>query len=73
LPKAPDARPLVAPEIRSDRGSGSIFNEFRMELKGTEENDLVEQSNQMLCEGHEGEELTNHLELERVLTRLRWR
>jgi putative transposase len=85
LPTGPDGKPLTTPEIRSDNGSGYISKEFRVVLKENglthrriqphcpEENGLMERANRTLREGLEGEELSNHLELERVLARLRRR
>jgi putative transposase len=85
LPKGPDGRPLVAPGIRSDNGSGYISKEFRMVLTENglthrrihphclEVNGMIERANRTLREGLQGEELSNYLELERVFARLRRR
>ena len=85
LPKGPDGRPLITPEIRSDNGSGYISQEFRVVLRENglthrriqphcpEENGLMERAHRTLRESLEGEELSNYLELERVLARLRRR
>jgi transposase InsO family protein len=83
LRKAPDGRPLVTPEIRSDNGSGYISTGFRAVLTENglshrriqphcpEENGLMERSNRTFREGLEDEEPANYLELERILARLR--
>ena len=85
LPKGPDGKLLVTPEIRSDNGSGYISKEFRVVLKENglehrriqphcpEENGLIERANRTLREGLEGEDPSNYLELQRVLARLRRR
>jgi transposase InsO family protein len=82
LPKGPDGKPAVTPEIRSDNGSCSLSKEFRVVLQEnglghhriqphcTEENGLIERANRTLREALDGEELTDLLVAERVLHRL---
>jgi transposase InsO family protein len=82
LPKGPDGKPVVTPEIRSDNGSGYISKEFRVVLTENglahhriqphcpEENGLMERANRTMREGLEGEELTDHLTAIRVMARL---
>ena len=85
LPRGADGKPLASPEIRSDNGSGYVSKEFRLVLTEhglthrriqphcPEENGLMERANRTLRESLEGEEVSNCLELERVLVRLRRR
>jgi putative transposase len=85
LPKGLQGGPLISPEIRSDNGSGYISKEFRVVLKENglthrriqphcpEENGLIERANRTLREALEGEELSNYLELEQILIKLRRR
>jgi transposase InsO family protein len=85
LPKGPDGKPLVTPEIRSDNGSGYISKGFRLVLKENglkhrriqpqcpEENGLMKRATRTLREGLEGEDSSNYLELQHVLARLRRR
>jgi hypothetical protein len=82
-PKGPDGRPLVTPEVRSDNGQrlhlqgvpGGAHGEQRdspahtATLPGREQSDPA--GNWTLREGLEGQWLSNYLELERVLGRLR--
>jgi transposase InsO family protein len=82
LPKGPDGKPVITPEIRSDNGSGYVSKEFRVVLTENglahhriqphcpEENGLIERANRTLREGLEGEELTDHLTAIRVMARL---
>ena len=85
LPRGAAGRPLAAPEIRSDNGSGFISQEFRGVLAEhglshqrikphcPEENGLIERAYRTLREALEGEELTNLLEAQEVLARIvRW-
>jgi len=84
-PRGPDGRPLAAPEIRSDNGSGYVSAEFRGVLAEhglshhrikphcPEENGLMERAYRTFREALEGEELTNLLQAQEVLGRLvRW-
>jgi hypothetical protein len=58
--------------VPASSGTGELTPEpFLHGLGWTEETDLVEQSNQMHCERHEGEEFTDYLELERLHFRLK--
>jgi len=82
LPRGADNRPLAAPEIRSDNGSGYVSAEFRGVLSEhglshqrikphcPEENGLVERVNRTIREALEGEELTDLLQARDVLARL---
>jgi len=82
LPRGEDGLPREKPEIQSDNGSSFIAREFLIVLKEhglghhrikphcPEENGVIERSFRTLREALEGEELTNLLEAERVLTRL---
>jgi putative transposase len=82
LPKDPEGRPVITPEIRSDNGSGYISKEFRAVLSENglthhriqphcpEENGLIERANRTMREGLEGEELTDYLTAIRVMRRL---
>ena len=82
LPKGPDGKPLVTPEIRSDNGSCYVSKEFRVVLAENglghhriqphcpEENGIIERANRTLREELEGEELTDLLMADRVLARL---
>lgn len=82
LPRGADGKPSVAPEIRSDNGSCYISKEFRVVLQENglghhriqphcpEENGLMERANRTLREALDGEELTDLLTAERVMTRL---
>jgi transposase InsO family protein len=85
LPQGSTGRPLAAPEIRSDNGSGYVSQEFRGVLQEhglshhrikphcPEENGLIERAYRTFREALEGEELTNLLQAEEVLARLvRW-
>ena len=82
LPKGPDGRLAVVPEIHSDNGSCYISKEFRVVLQENglghhriqphcpEENGLIERANRTLREALDGEELTDLVAAERVLSRL---
>jgi putative transposase len=82
LPKGPDGKPVVTPEIRSDNGGCYISKEFRVVLQENglghhrikphcpEENGLMERANRTLREGLDGEELTDLLTAERVIARV---
>lgn len=82
LPKGPDGKPLVTPEIRSDNGSCYVSKEFRVVLAENglghhrikphcpEENGIIERANRTLREELEGEDLTDLLMADRVLARL---
>jgi transposase InsO family protein len=83
LPKGPDGKPAVTPEIRSDNGSCYISKEFRVVLTENglghlrihphcpEENGLIERANRTLREGLEGEEEpSNLLEAQAVMSRI---
>jgi putative transposase len=82
LPRGEDGLPREKPEIQSDNGSSFIAREFLIVLKEhglghhrikphcPEENGVIERSFRTLREALEGEEWTNLLEAERVLTRL---
>jgi transposase InsO family protein len=82
LPRGPDGQPVARPEIRSDNGSGYVSAEFRGVLAEhglshhrikphcPEENGLVERANRTLREALEGEELTNLLQAQEVLSRI---
>jgi transposase InsO family protein len=82
LPKDPGGQPVIAPEIRSDNGSGYISKEFRAVLTENglthqriqphcpEENGLIERANRTMRESLEGEELTDYLTAIRVMARL---
>jgi putative transposase len=82
LPKGPDGKPVVTPEIRSDNGSCYISKEFRVVLQENglghhriqphcpEENGLMERANRTLRESLDGEELNDLLTGERVIARL---
>jgi len=85
LPRGDDGQRLVAPEIRSDNGSGYVSAEFRGVLAEhglshhrikphcPEENGLMERAYRTFREALEGEELTNLLQAQDVLARLvRW-
>jgi transposase InsO family protein len=85
LPRGGDGLPRERPEIQSDNGSSFIAREFLLVLKEhglghhrirphcPEENGVIERSFRTLREALEGQELTNLLEAERILTRLvRW-
>jgi transposase InsO family protein len=82
LPKGADGLPLDKPVIRSDNGSGYISKEFKIVLKENgldhqrikphcpEENGVIERSNRTIREGLEGEELTNLVQAQKVMTRI---
>jgi putative transposase len=82
LPKGPCGKPRSTPLIRSDNGSCYIAKEFRVVLKENglghhriqphcpEENGLMERANRTLRESLEGEELTDLITAEKVMTRL---
>jgi putative transposase len=82
LPKGADGRPVVAPEVRTDNGSGFVAREFRGVLTENglghhritphcpEENGLIERAYRTLREQLDGEELTDLLAAERVLRRV---
>ena len=82
LPKGPDSKPTVTPEIRSDNGGCYISKEFRMVLAENglghqriqphcpEENGLMERANRTMREGLEGEEPSNLLEAETLMKRI---
>jgi putative transposase len=85
LPKGSDGLPADKPVIQSDNGSGYIAREFLLVLREhglghhrirphcPEENGVIERAYRTLREALDGEELTNLLEAERVLTRIvRW-
>ncbi len=82
LPKRPDGKPMVTPEIRSDNGSCYISKEFRVVLGENglvhqriqphcpEENGLMERANRTLRECLEGEEPSNLIESESLMKRI---
>ena len=82
LPRGPDGKPAVTPEIRSDNGSCYISKEFRAVLRENglghhrirphcpEENGLMERANRTLREGLGGEEPSNLLGAEAVMARI---
>ena len=82
LPKGKDGKPSTTPSIRSDNGSCYISKEFRVVLQENglghhriqphcpEENGLMERTNRTLRESLEGEELTDLLTAESVMSRL---
>ena len=82
LPKGKDGKPTSTPTIRSDNGSCYIAKEFRVVLQENglghhriqphcpEENGLMERANRTLRESLEGEELTDLLTAESVMSRL---
>ena len=82
LPQDDEGRPQATPEIRTDNGSCYIAKEFRVVLKENglahhriqphcpEENGLIERANRTLRESLEGEELSDLVTAERVMTRL---
>ena len=82
LPKGKDGKPTSTPTIRSDNGSCYISKEFRVVLQENglghhriqphcpEENGLMERANRTLRESLEGEELTDLLTAESVMSRL---
>lgn len=82
LARTPAGRPQVAPEIRSDNGSGYISREFhgvlqhyglshhRIRPHCPEENGIMERANRTLREALEMEELTDRYQAEEVLTRI---
>lgn len=85
LPRGEDGLPRERPEIQSDNGGGFIAREFlqvlgehglghhRIHPHCPEENGVIERSFRTLREALEGEELTDLLAAERVLSRLvRW-
>jgi putative transposase len=82
LPKGPDGKPTVTPEIRSDNGSCYISKEFRVVLQENglghhriqphcpEENGLMERANRTMRESLEGEEPSDLLEAESLMKRI---
>jgi transposase InsO family protein len=82
LPRGQDGQPMATPEIRSDNGSCYISKEFRVVLKENglahhriqphcpEENGLIERANRTMRECLEGEELSDLMTAQRVMTRL---
>jgi transposase InsO family protein len=85
LPKGTDGVPAAKPVIQSDNGSGYVSREFLVVLKenelghhwitphGPEENGTMERAYRTLRAALEGEELTNDLQAQGVLTRVvRW-
>ena len=82
LPKGPDGKLTVTPEIRSDNGSCYISKEFRVVLQENglghhriqphcpEENGLMERANRTMRESLEGEEPSDLLEAEGVMRRI---
>jgi putative transposase len=82
LPRGPDGKPAVTPEIRSDNGSCYISKEFRAVLQANglshhrirphcpEENGLMERANRTLREGLGVEEPSNLLEAEALMARI---
>jgi transposase InsO family protein len=82
LPKGADGLPVEKPLIRSDNGSGYVSKEFKIVLKENgldhqrikphcpEENGVIERSNRTIREGLEGEELTNLVQAQAVMTRI---
>jgi putative transposase len=82
LPRRPDGKPSVTPEIRSDNGSCYISKEFRVVLQENglghhriqphcpEENGTMERANRTIREALDGEELTDLLTAQRVIARL---
>jgi transposase InsO family protein len=85
LPRGEDGRPLSAPEIRTDNGSGYVSKEFRGVLAEhglvhhrikphcPEENGLVERAYRTFREALEEQELTDLLQAQEVLAQVvRW-
>jgi putative transposase len=82
LTKGADGQPLVKPLIRSDNGSGYVSKEFKVVLKENgldhhkitphcpEENGTIERSNRTIREQLDGEEMTNLVQAEAVLSRI---
>jgi transposase InsO family protein len=82
LPKGSDGKPKETPLIRSDNGSCYISKEFRVVLQENglghhriqphcpEENGLMERANRTIRESLEGEEPSDLLEAECLMTRI---
>ena len=82
LPKGPNGKPTVTPEIRSDNGSCYIAKEFRVVLQENglghhriqphcpEENGPMERANRTIRESLEGEEPSDLLAAESLMTRI---
>lgn len=82
LPKGADDLPTSRPLIRSDNGSGYVSKEFKVVLSENgldhqkitphcpEENGTIERSNRTIREALEGEELTNLVQAQEVLSRI---
>jgi putative transposase len=82
LTQGPDGKPTVTPEVRSDNGSCYISKEFRVVLQENglghhriqphcpEENGLMERANRTIRESLEGEEPSDLLEAECLMTRI---
>jgi putative transposase len=82
LPKGDDGLPLTRPLIRSDNGSGYISQEFKVVLSENgldhqkitphcpEENGTIERSNRTIREALDGEELTNLVQAQGVMSRI---
>lgn len=82
LAKGADGLPVSRPMIRSDNGSGYVSKEFKVVLLENgldhqkitphcpEENGTIERSNRTIREALEGEELTNLVQTQGVLSRI---
>lgn len=82
LPRGVDGLPLARPLIRSDNGSGYVSKEFKVVLSENglahhkitphcpEENGTIERSNRTIREELDGEELTNLVQAQAVLSRI---
>jgi transposase InsO family protein len=82
LAKGVDGLPVAKPLIRSDNGSGYVSKEFKVVLSENgldhcritphcpEENGTIERSNRTLREELDGEELTNLVQAQGVLSRI---
>jgi putative transposase len=82
LPKDADGLPVSRPLIRSDNGSGYVSKEFKVVLSENgldhqkitphcpEENGTIERSNRTIREALDGEEMTNLVQAQGVLSRI---
>jgi putative transposase len=82
LPQGADGLPLRRPLIRSDNGSGYVSKEFKVVLSENgldhqkitphcpEENGMIERSNRTIREELDGEELTDLVQAQGVMSRI---